>query len=235
MPRPGPSVKLSIMPPESAPTPWDITSLPNLVAADLDRKTFPLLHEYLASLPKGLQSYPQCRTISGFFTCMQSCQPRVWQDPRLPSHLRDLLNHKPAAGSFMPTVLSSCQSIVWRDLMGIGEVDYLEEAHRIMWEVLSGPLYRASLNFLSPHIVLLNAGKRWNLFVEGTELRSLGGTKSRHILSLKAPAGLYPGIWCTFFANNFAETLRRVHARQPEVSARRKDATEILFELSWEG
>lgn len=209
------------------------SSLPNVLADHVDSKHFPLLHGYLRRLPNGLHSYPQCQVISGFSIRLQRDLPNVWHDARLPTALRSALRDPWDESQFMSQVLATCQSLVMRDVLQASEEAYLKTANVVSWAVLSSPLYRSSLHVMSPNLLLLNMSQRFNQFVRGTGLVSLGGTKTTHRLRMVTPPNLCPPVWHRFYVNAFVNVLRASRATYPEVQIVHESNTHTLYDLKW--
>ena len=207
--------------------------VPNVVANQVDGNVFPLLHDYLQQLPDGLRSYPQCQVISGFSVRLQRDLPDIWRDTRLPMALRSALREPWEEGSFLPQVLVTCQSLVMRDVLQTSESDYLRTANVVSWSVLSGPLYRAALHVMSPNLLLLNVSQRFSRFVRGTELVSLGGTKTSHRLRMITPPHLCPPVWHRFYVNTFVNVLRASRAQEAEAQIIHESDTQTLYDLKW--
>lgn len=177
---------------------------------------WPRLGAYLAGLPNGLDSHPQCQAKGSQFSFVLRCSP-VQKLRGLPPPLQALVDDVPLATSWVPEVhyMALCMAIV-----DLGELDV--DACARWWGVLvnsmaSSRVYGALLAMLTPGLVVRGSAQRWDRLHRGSRLRATANDDALE-LHLEFPEGLFDRFMCEAFTGGFTAIVRR--SRVPTSSLR---------------
>jgi len=160
-----------------------------------DDEQFPALTEYLASVPNGLDGYPECLAKGSLYRTMIADRPLV--DPalaKLPTPLRALVEHPAPVSSWVPEVHSHALMLAVYDVH-FGDVKrFTTWAYAQQRALFTGPLYSVAMRMVSPSLLFKTATIRFGMFHRGARLvvverRDAGGTAR-----LEHPPGLYDSI-----------------------------------------
>jgi hypothetical protein len=171
----------------------------------------PLTHAYLADLPDGLASYPECRAKASMVRFVAGRLPAGGL-PDLPAPIASLLHDPPPATSWVPEVHYNAASLAAADLVGCDAEGFHAFWQGVMEDMIRSPLYRMILGMVSPSGLLTTAAKRWGLFHVGTRLTA-STTDEGLTLGLPHP----PHLLNRALANGYAGVFQALvdHSRRP--------------------
>lgn len=204
---------------------------------ELDPGSHPLLAPFVARLPAGLASYPQCRCKTEVHEAVRRDCGHLAKEPGLPAVLRAFLDgtHQ---DSWMSEVAGNCLSLLVHERVHRDEAALYAWRHAEMTRLFHRPLNRALMLVFSPTLVLLNAARRWGAFHEGSSLRidpvvKDGGTLRAHGW-LEYPPGLYDHpVLLNLCASTYRAALDCAKAREVEVSVTAEGPERARFAASW--
>lgn len=125
----------------------------------------PQLETYLASLPRGVDSHPQCVQKASVSREFLRFLPTGGLSGQLPEQLEDLLARRLAASAWVPEAHASALLLAIHDLHFPGdEAGFVARSYVANKELLTGPLYRVLMLVASPSYLAKNAESRWNAF-----------------------------------------------------------------------
>lgn len=162
------------------------------------------LMTYVASLPEGLDSFPECRSKGSLFRACLQHRPIATEDlpDDLPAQIRELIEQPPPASAWRPSVEYFALSLLIADVRGMSEGEFGRFWYDVMKDVATSKLYAVMLRFITPARLLKITASGWGKFHRGWSMRS-SRRPSGIELSLEHPAGLlpelcvrgYPQVW----------------------------------------
>lgn len=161
----------------------------------------PRLDAYLASLPEGLDSFPDCRSKGSLFRASLKHRPLESENlpEDLPAPLRELIEQPPTASAWRLSVEYFALSLLIADLRGMSDGEFGRFWYDVMKDVATGKLYSVMLRFITPARVLKITASGWGRFHQGWSMHSLRRPSGIE-LSLEHPAGLLPELCVRAYA-----------------------------------
>jgi hypothetical protein len=205
--------------------------------SSFDPKRFPTVTRYLATLPNGLDSFPDAATQSGFFEYMRKSHPQLKELDGIPDTVRSVLRNDKVE-HFIPEVLGNTLYLVLRDAAFTDDKAFEQWAYDANAFAFSKPWARVLMFVLSPTLIVMGAGKRWSAFHKGSSLinapaeRDSGRTVVHGVLEF--PAGLFPDLSLTVFAKAFEAAVIGAKARNAVCVIEKRTAEKAHFKLSWD-
>jgi hypothetical protein len=182
----------------------------------------PRTAEYIASLPRALESFPGCEIRSTVFEAHVRDFGRYASEPGLPGPVADLLAGRLASTTWVPEVVFLSAYLVTRDLAFSDDAAFHGWMLRANQEMFERPLVRTLMRVLSPGLVVLGAAKRWSTFHRGTTLEyravtATPGGRTECELDLSHPPGLFPPLFLVGIQQAFLAALIAARAREPRI------------------
>ncbi len=199
----------------------------------MDAAAFPHLAEYLAKLPAGLGSYPDCRTKGILIrSSVKDVAPHAsWAT--LPPALLEAIESPPLPTTWVSTVLTNAVHFVVADTYYPTPQALLDWNYARTFKASNSPMYRTLTRMAGLRNFLRGAVKVHGLFQQGTDISIdfLGETSARVLL--EHPPYLHFGL--THLANEavFAATLDAAGAQSSKVKMTESSARRAVFEVSW--
>ncbi|RZO47495.1 MAG: hypothetical protein EVA89_39215 [Sandaracinaceae bacterium] len=143
----------------------------------MSQPSLPSVQAYLARLPEGVDSYPQCMIKAAPLVDQLAMKPLP--DAllgELPERVVELVRNPPMVSAWIPEVVAMTYSISIRDCFfppGVGDVAYEAWAYERNRRMLSTRLYRALFLLVSPDRLFKQIGPRWSRMRRGSELEVL--------------------------------------------------------------
>lgn len=164
----------------------------------------PRLDEYIAGLPKGLDSFPECQTKGSLFRASLEHRPLSSGDlpDDLDSRLRELVERAPTASAWRPSVEYFALSLLVADVYEMSEGEFGRYWYEVMKDLATSKLYAVLLRFITPSRLLKITASGWDKFHRGWSAESSRRPSGIEI-RLEHPAGLlpelcvrgYPQVW----------------------------------------
>jgi hypothetical protein len=198
----------------------------------VDRNAFPRTAAYVAALPNGLDSYPQCRARTDVNRVVLERFPKLLEHGGVDPSLVQRLVRATRAGDWMTEVEAVTTRLMVRDTALVTDTAYRQWNHAVAAEVFSRPMYRVLMYVMSPTLVLMGASKRWAAFREGTTLVSRAD-KSKRELELSYPPKLYTEIVLHGIGEAFRAALVAAGAKEPLLDLDEAGAEKARWRVSW--
>ncbi len=193
------------------------------------RPRFPRLLEYLASLPGGLQAYPECQARSGILHTFLEAAPAMPDD--LDPWVARLL--RPPPRGFMSEVALSAAFLAIADAAGMSEAQYCAWSHAANARLFDGLIYRALMSLFSPMVLLERAPSRWEAFHTGTRLSVKQDGPACGVGELSFPERLFTPLLLRGFAESFAAAFENARGRDVTVELGAHAPTSAVFVARW--
>lgn len=211
---------------EAANQPGDLTLAPEL------RGRYPRLASYLAALPAGLGSYPECKVRIGTYDSVLGPADTNLRWDDLDDRVRRFLG-SPPRGLWVPEV------DLLAGILAIGDHYHLTPQQHYEWLLVRnrlmfrGTVYRALMAFLSPDQLLRKAADRWGNFHQGTQVRSERTAVNKGVLDLTFPPNLFDPAAAYLFGAVFTAALERANATSVKFTLREVTSTCARFDAEW--
>lgn len=198
----------------------------------LDPGRFPRLAEYIARLPEGLDSYPECRAKGTLVvTALEGHDlERIGDD--LPPQVLEMLRDPPATGIWVPGTMSDAVFYAIVDAFYPTEEEVFEWTRERTRRTSESRLYRALARVASPKTLLRMASAAHGLFQRGTELDATYGHNEATI-RLTHPPHLHGGLNHRVNCPMFEEVLLGAGATQARVEMVESDPELAVYEAKW--
>jgi hypothetical protein len=202
----------------------------------LDAIRLPATSKYLASLPRGLESFPSCaiRDVT-IDTYVRDFGPLA-EEPGLPEPVAELLRGR-LRDVWLPETTFQAANLVVRDLAFADDQTFFEWVFKANAELFEKPLLRSLMRVLSPTLIVIGATKRWGTFHRGSEL--VAGRVSRTagrdetVALLRYPSGVFSPTFLTSLEQIFLAALAASRAKDPRVKVGAVGAAEAEYKVSW--
>ena len=199
----------------------------------LDPNSLPLSAAYVAALPRGLDSYPQCRVRTAVSRLTLERFPKLLAHPGIADEYKQRLRGALADGEWMPETVGTTLRILTREIVFESDADYKAWTFEISSEVFRRPAYRVLMYVMSPALVMLGATRRWNAFREGTKLvANVSGNVGD--IRLTFPAQLYPLLVLEGFGEAFRASLVAARARNVQLALDDAQPEGARWSVSWD-
>ncbi len=161
---------------------------------------YPRLERYIAQLPNGLDSFPECEIKASVFRTVLEFSDVALVG--LPAPLQQLIEDPPPHNSWVP----QCQglaliiaSVEAQQLAGDGEGAWIQAAAA---KIFQSSMYRILMKVASPRILFKGSGMRWSAFFRGTSLAPVLGERVADIV-LECPEPMFTLDLATIFEDVF--------------------------------
>lgn len=158
--------------------------------SEVDATQLPATAAYLAALPAGLASHPECQAKASLYRAFVGERA----PPGLPDELVDLMQHPRPVTAWIPEVHSHALLLAHYDMHGHDHASFARFTYDSQTELWNSKLYAFLMKLVSPARLIASAGQRWAQFHRGSELTAneLGPYEGE--LVLRHPSGLYDEI-----------------------------------------
>ena len=165
---------------------------------------FSRLREYVAQLPDGLDSYPDC--VAKGSIARLALREFEWREvyETLPEPLREGLRHRPLPSAWLPEVHSVALHMAAADAEGLSMEDVLRWSHESNTRLAESPMYRIVAAVASPAILLRTAALSWRLLHRGVSLSIESQASGRTEAAIEHP----PHLWNELVHLSTAQGLR---------------------------
>jgi len=192
----------------------------------------PRVAEYLAPLPAGVASYPQCVAKAALLRRALGQRPLSRDHVlALPKVLRELVTCPPLDGESVPDVWLAGVLLAIADAYEMRDEEYLDWI-RDLNSTMFNTLFRILMKVVSPEHLVRRAADRWKVFHSGSSLAIVELTRGRCVAHLTFPHLLFHGLALRQFAPVFEAAVQMSDPRgRVELGA--CDATQAFFIAHW--
>jgi hypothetical protein len=186
----------------------------------LDPVRLPHAAAYLAALPQGLGSFPDCRVREVTVEPYARAFGALADEPGLPAPVADLFAGI-GRGPTYPEVVFQLAHLVVRDRVFEDDAPFYEWIFNANVLLFDRPILRNLMRLVSPTLIVLGATRRWAAFHDGSELTAdrvvVAGERAQTASHLKYPAGLFSRVFLRGLEGVFMAALLASRAREPQV------------------
>lgn len=176
-----------------------------------DDHLHPRVAAYLARLPAGVASHPECQAKAAMLRRALEDRPLAREHvARLPVVVRQMVTCPPLDGEWVPDVWLVCALFAMADVYEMTDDDYLRwmrERNTAMFNTL----FRVLMKVSSPETILARASERWAVFHRGSSLAVTQSAPGHCVVQLTFPPRLWHGLALLQFAPVLEAALRMSH------------------------
>jgi hypothetical protein len=206
-----------------------------------DTEVFPSVSRYLARLPDGAESYPECRCKGSVVRSTLAELPALSTAVlgTLPPAVQNLITAPPDVSAWTPTVHHNALLAALFDVRyAIGGTAAFERAaFEKSRKLLGGPLYRMLFAVLRVERLLHNSERRWGMFHRGSTLtleayeENAGGRCSKTVL--RYPPELFFDIPLRSIGQALRAAVAASGAKDSVLRYESTSPTTTAFEIRW--
>ncbi|MEW5740676.1 MAG: hypothetical protein AB1938_17240 [Myxococcota bacterium] len=194
------------------------------------------LEAYLASLPRGVDSYPDCVQKVSISREFLRFLPSAGLSGKVPAPVEELLGKRLPASAWVPEVHACALLLAILDAHFSDAEAFVARAYVANKELLTGPLYRMLMFVASPLYLARNAESRWNTFHRGIKMatESLPQEKSgTAVFRLEYPRLLLPEVLARSYSTAFKAALEAAGGRSVQVEVAGWQPETCRFSCTW--
>lgn len=155
----------------------------------IDADRFPVAARYLARLPDGIASYPECQAKGSVLRSVLDTAPRALDARGLPREAAELVEAPPLPSDWMSEVILNVLLMAFQERMP--REQYLRWCYERNRALLNTSLYRILFLVVSPERLYVGMPQRWAAFRRGTRLRLVEMKDKVATLELSYPRFLH--------------------------------------------
>ena len=193
------------------------------------------MERYLAGLPAGLDSFPECLAKGSVLRSTLVQQPIDELLARLPDALRPLVKDPPVDSEWMSEVRLVATYLAITDIRGYGDADVLVWARDRNRALFRNPAYRILMAVSSPATLLRGAAMRWANWHRGSVLEIEGILDVGVRAVLRFPPGLFDDLMLKVFGEAFVAGLELARAPSPVATVEQVEPGLARYLVSWGG
>ncbi len=194
---------------------------------------YPRVDAYLAALPAGIESYPECRVKSE--TLRDLLERLILADvQQSPIDLATLACNETV---WLPEVQANTLLLLGRDTIFASDAAFMAWSRENMLRLWSRPTYRLLMYLAPPEEAALGAAKRWSTFHTGSWLAAspMARRGGRHTitLTLTVPPRLFDAYLLDYLGVVYETVLDSTRANDGKMQVRPLTDTKAEFLASW--
>jgi hypothetical protein len=193
------------------------------------------IEAYLASLPRGLGSYPECQQKWEPLDVWLRLSPTSGVARLVPAQVAALLDRDRPAPLWVPEVHANVLYLAMREAHFADDTAFLAHARKCNRAVLETPMNRLVFWVAAPRAILRGTGLRWGSLHRGSSLDVRVARDSSAEVVLSFPRGLYPELVLRGNAMAFTVALEYAGAKDADVQLRSVEPTRAHFTGRWRG
>lgn len=188
----GPSVETRLTPRSQDPAATPASGKQTAEVGGSSLGGMPLLSAYLASLPHGLESFPEVQQKGSIVHAFLEGVPIQKHLSALPGPVADLVRHPPLPSAWISEVKAFALFSACADICFPSADAWVELAYRANKKIIEGPIYAMLFRLMGVKRIVKVVAGRWEQFHRGTSLTLVHfeGTEGR--LRLDTPPHATP-------------------------------------------
>lgn len=154
---------------------------------------YPLATAWLQQLhPQHLGSFEACRSSTSLPLAIAASYPKLAHLPGLKGPWREALCHPMEPDGWMPESHAILQQLILRDAYFEDDASFFAATKVRLKTSFLHPAIRPLMALMSPHLLILGAGRRWAAYHRGTTLSVTSKSAKSLTGALHFPPNLYP-------------------------------------------
>ncbi len=199
----------------------------------IDSGRYPRLAEYVASLPQGLASFPDCRAKGSIIRHLLEKHP-LSRDAGLPPELMAVIEKPVSSSAWVPECVCMALHLAIGDAYKMSPAEYTRWLYEHNAGLLEGRfMFKAVMSVTSPAVLMQGAGIRFNSFRQGTHFAILGRTGNVIDYQISFPPGLYNELCLDAFTAAFQAALDMTKAQNLRLKRTAVEPGVARFAVSW--
>jgi hypothetical protein len=195
---------------------------------------FPAVEAYLAGLPDGLDSHPECQSKASLYRTLIDTRPLDRDDiEALPAPLRQLTVHPMPISSWIPEVHSHALILATYDRRFDSREEFLAHAYDEQKRLFSSRVYAIAFRVLSPVFLLKSMDLRWRMFHRGSRMRLVERRGTHAVVELTHPPGLYDEVSRCGLCEGLRAALDIVAGDGTSVTVELAEPTRAVISARW--
>ena len=205
------------------------------MVASLDEfASTPRTAQWLASLPDGLDSYPECQVKGSMVRGYSEFMPEGVDLQRLPAPVRDLVTDPPLVSAWISETKMIALCLAFRELYFETDAGYLSWVEESLETMLAGRLYRVLFSVISPARMAKSAAKRWKALRLGTRREMVEFNDNGNLGRITYPENLYHPLYVEITLRGFMVIYRMSKAPAPVGRIVSHSPTAVLLEVRYD-
>lgn len=189
---------------------------------------------YVASLPNGLDSYPECRSKGSIWKAILRATDTSSLAGRVPPELFALERDSLYDSAWMPMVQNFACHMVLRDCLFPADRMLAEHFRKINRDLFTGPLYRVLVALASPAMLIQAADRRFAALFQGIDIKVVMTGPNSARLTQTYPPDLVPALIGRMFLVGFEVAVELAGGKNLSGRVLEHGKTEARYELRWQ-
>ncbi|MEM6996418.1 MAG: hypothetical protein AAF721_38290 [Myxococcota bacterium] len=161
---------------------------------DFDAR-FPAMNAFIAGLPDGLASHPQCSAKATLYRTLSETMPLQPDElAAMPAPLRELIERPAPVSSWIPEVYSHAIMLSIYDRRFTNLASFADHAYKHQRRLFEGPLYAVAFRIITPALVVKTSALRWRMFHRGMKFIPNELSPGHGQVRLEYPHGVYEAV-----------------------------------------
>lgn len=198
-----------------------------------DHERYPKLTEYLASLPDGLASYPECKAKGTLIKSIIEGQLADDLTDGAPVELANVIRNPPTFNQWVPATWSDALFYLVVDRKYPTEEAMIDWCYKRTLKMGQSAMYRALVRAAGPKALLKMGAKVHDMFQRGTTLRVELGAKEAELF-LEHPPYLHGGWNHLSNVGLFRALLRMTGVHHPQADMVESAPKLARYVLAWD-
>ncbi|MEM6956036.1 MAG: hypothetical protein AAF645_10120 [Myxococcota bacterium] len=200
----------------------------------IDSERFPSLADYIARLPDGLASYPECQSKGSLLLSAVLDQDLDEITEGLPPVLVNVMRAPPPAGVWVSAVLSDAAFHAVCDRVYATDDAMLAWCRERTMMMATNPLYRAFFRVSGPRVLFKMSMHSHRLFQRGTDLEIETLEPNRVVSRMTHPPHLHSRLNQLSNVSLFEAIAELTGGKNVKATMLERGPTEALYECTWQ-
>ena len=191
------------------------------------------VEEYLASIPGGIDGYPECKHKGEPLGVWLDGSPTDGLSKVIPPRIAELLRPRADLPVWVPEVHATVIYLAMREVHFASDEAFLEHAKRLNRGVLETPVNRVLFWVASPQSILRGGSVRWGSMHRGSTIEVRTRNEGSAETTLSYPPYLLPRLIALGNGTGFKVAMENAGGKNVEVTLREYDSTHATFDSKW--
>ncbi len=201
-----------------------------------DSRRCPRLAAYLAGLPAGLDSYPECVAKGSVIRDFVAHMPLGGRDVGvMPTILSEVVRQPPIATAWIPETHLAAMTLAVSDYCQLTDEQALSGwLSRLNRAIVANMWYRPLLFLATPHQLMSGAARTWATFHRGSPMTATRIAPKETDLTLTFPSKLMPRLLLGGFGLAFQFSVEASRGKNPKVVLTNADDQRATYSVRWD-